>query len=250
MGNKERAMAAIHAEGKRAKAAEKLIIALDYSAADEARKAVAALQDAAGIFKIGLELIYADGLPLVRMLAASGQRIFLDAKLLDIPNTVERATANAAELGVAFLTIHSTDRKTLAAAVRGRGASAMKLLGVTVLTSLDAADLADQGIAMPPAELVLRRAIMAKEAGLDGVVASAQEASAIRAELGGDFLIVTPGIRPAGAEAGDQARTVTPRDAIAAGADYLVVGRPITAAADPRQATDRIIAEIEAALAG
>jgi len=242
--------AAIHADGKRAKAVEKLIIALDYSATDEARKAVAALHGAAGVFKIGLELIYADGLPLVRMLAGSGHRIFLDAKLLDIPNTVERATANAAELGAGFLTIHCTDRKTLAAAVRGRGASAMKLLGVTVLTSLDAADLADQGIAMPPAELVLRRAIMAKEAGLDGVVASAQEASAIRAEFGGDFLIVTPGIRPAGAEAGDQARTVTPRDAIAAGADYLVVGRPITAAADPRQAADRIIAEIEAALSG
>jgi orotidine-5'-phosphate decarboxylase len=243
-------MPAIQADGKRAEAAGKLIIALDYSAAEEARKAVAALQGAAGVFKIGLELIYADGLPLVRMLADSGHRIFLDAKLLDIPNTVERATANAAELGAGFLTIHCTDRKTLAAAVRGRGGSAMKLLGVTVLTSLDAADLADQGIAMPPAELVLRRAIMAKEAGLDGVVASAQETGAIRAKLGGDFLIVTPGIRPAGAEAGDQARTVTPGDAIAAGADYLVVGRPITAAADPRQAADRIIAEIEAALSG
>lgn len=243
-------MPAIHADGKRARAAEKLIIALDYSAAEEARKAVAGLQGVAGVFKIGLELIYADGLPLVRMLAAWGHRIFLDAKLLDIPNTVERATANAAELGASFLTIHCTDRKTLGAAVLGRGSSAMKLLGVTVLTSLDAADLADQGIAMPPAELVLRRAIMAQEAGLDGVVASAQEASAIRAELGGEFLIVTPGIRPAGAEAGDQARTVAPRDAIAAGADYLVVGRPITAAADPRQAADRIIAEIEAALSG
>jgi orotidine-5'-phosphate decarboxylase len=238
----------IHADSKRAKAVAKLIVALDSSTADEARKTVAALHAEAGLFKIGLELMYAEGVHFAQILTDSGYRIFLDAKLLDIPNTVERATANAAKLGATFLTVHCTDRKTVDAAVRGRGDSAMKLLGVTVLTSLDAADLAEQGIAMPPADLALRRALMAKEAGLDGVIASAHEARAIRSEVGPDFLIVTPGIRPAGIGADDQARVVTPGEAIAAGADYLVVGRPVTAAPDPRAAADRIITEIEAAL--
>jgi len=230
------------------RAADKLIIALDFPAAAEARKAVALLHGEAGIFKIGLELIYADGLPLVKALAEAGHRIFLDAKLSDIPNTVERATASATRLGTGLLTVHGADRKTLDAAVRGRGTSRTKLLAITVLTSLDAADLQQQGIGMAPAELVLHRARLAREAGFDGVVASAREAAAIRAALGKDFLIVTPGIRPAGSAAGDQARAVTPAEAIAAGADYLVVGRPITAAADPREAARQVVAEIGAAL--
>ncbi|WP_245296828.1 MULTISPECIES: orotidine-5'-phosphate decarboxylase [Rhodomicrobium] len=240
----------MHVDAKRGAAAGKLIVALDFPSVEGARHLVAALHGEVAIFKVGLELIYADGLPFARTLADSGCPFFLDAKLLDIPNTVERATANAARLGAGFLTVHGTDRKTLDAAVRGRGGSATKLLAITVLTSTDGADLAEQGIVATPAEMVLRRAALAREAGFDGVVASAQEAAAIRAEVGPGFLIVTPGIRPAGAATGDQARVVTPAEAIAAGADYLVVGRPISAAADPRQAANAIIGEIEAALGG
>lgn len=232
----------------RARAAEKLIVALDFPSVEGVRKVAALLPSDLRILKIGLELIYADGLPLAKTLAEAGQQIFLDAKLFDIPNTVERATASAARLGVSFITVQGADRKTLDAAVRGRGASGMKLLAITVLTSLDADDLRQQGISMSPAELVVHRARLAKEAGFDGVVASAQEARAIRATLGKDLLIVTPGIRPAGMAAGDQARAVTPAEAIAAGADYLVVGRPITAATDPAQAAQAIVAEIAGAL--
>jgi orotidine-5'-phosphate decarboxylase len=227
-------------------AVDRLIVALDFPRAEMAREAVTQLEGQAGVFKIGLELIYADGLPLARSLAAAGHRIFLDAKLSDIPNTVERATASAAGLGAHFLTVHGTDRKTLDAGIRGRGTSGTKLLAITVVTSLAPADLREQGITMSPAELVLHRARLAREAGFDGVVASAREAAAIRAALGRDFLIVTPGIRPAGAPPGDQARAVTPTEAIAAGADYLVVGRPITAAADPREAARQLVAEIRA----
>jgi orotidine-5'-phosphate decarboxylase len=231
-----------------ARAAEQLIVALDFPSVDAAQKMIAALPDELRFLKIGLELIYAGGLPLARTLAENGRQIFLDAKLSDIPNTVERATASAAWLGARFITVHGADRKTLDAAVRGRGNSKMQLLAITVLTSIDANDLREQGISMSPAELVLARARMAKEAGVDGVVASAQEAKAIRAELGPDFLIVTPGIRPACVATDDQARAVTPADAISAGADYLVVGRPITAAPDPNEVARAIIAEIERAL--
>jgi orotidine-5'-phosphate decarboxylase len=234
-------------EGANGDASRRLIVALDFSSADEAARLAALLQGHVGVFKIGLELVYADGLGLMRSLVQAGQHIFLDAKLLDIPNTVERATANAARLGAAFLTVHGTDRKTLDAAVRGRGGAATRLLAITVLTSLDQADLKEQHIGLSPSELVLRRARLARDAGFDGVVASAQEAAAIRAELGDGFLIVTPGIRPAGADAADQARVVTPANAIARGADYLVVGRPISAAPDPLAAARAIIAEMAAA---
>ncbi|MEJ2124157.1 MAG: orotidine-5'-phosphate decarboxylase [Alphaproteobacteria bacterium] len=230
------------------RAAEKLIVALDFPTVSAAQNMTALLPDELRFLKIGLELIYAGGLPLAKTLAENGRQIFLDAKLSDIPNTVERATASAAKLGARFITVHGSDRKTLDAAVRGRGDSKMQLLAITVLTSIDANDLREQSISMSPAELVLTRARMAKDSGFDGVVASAQEAKSIRAELGPDFLIVTPGIRPAGVAAGDQARAVTPADAIAAGADYLVVGRPITAAPDPGEAARAIIAEIERAL--
>jgi orotidine-5'-phosphate decarboxylase len=238
-------------DGARGDAARRLIVALDLPSADEAARLAAQLRGQVSIFKIGLELVYAEGgLELARNLIAAGHQIFLDAKLLDIPNTVERATANAARLGAAFLTVHGTDRKTLDAAMRGRGSAATKLLAITVLTSLDAADLNEQHIGLSPAELVLRRAQLASDAGFDGVVASAQEAAAIRAALGERLLIVTPGIRPAGADAGDQARVVTPAQAIARGADYLVVGRPISAAPDPLDAARVIIAEMAAARAG
>ena len=181
-------------------------------------------------------------------LAQKGRAVFVDAKLSDIEATVERATAAIARMGAAFLTVHALDHKTLTAAVRGRGDSALNLLGVTVLTNLAPADLIEQGIDHPLAELVLHRAALAKKAGLDGVVASGQEAARIRKAMGSDLLIVTPGVRLQGSEVHDQARSVTPRAAIAAGADYLVVGRPITRASDPREAADSIVGEIAAAL--
>ena len=176
--------------------------------------------------------------------------VFIDAKLLDIEATVERATAAIARSGAAFFTVHALDRKTLDAAVRGRGDSRLKLLGVTVLTNLAPADLIEQGCDHPLAELVLHRARLAKDAGFDGVIASGHEAAKIREVVGPGFLIVTPGVRPQGSDTQDQARAVTPKSAIEAGADYLVVGRPITRAADPRAAADAIVCEIAEALAG
>jgi orotidine-5'-phosphate decarboxylase len=225
----------------------RLIVALDFPDPAAAGVLVRQLHGLPVTFKIGLELIYAGGLALARELIAEGQRVFLDAKLLDIPNTVERATASAASLGVSFLTVHGTDRKTLDAALRGRGSGATKLLAITVLTSLDAEDLREQGLTETPQEVVLRRARLAAGAGFDGVVASPMEARAIRAALGNTFLIVTPGIRPAGTAVGDQARIATPHEALRAGADHLVVGRPITAAADPPAATRAILAEMAGA---
>jgi orotidine-5'-phosphate decarboxylase len=225
----------------------RLIVALDVPDPEAARALVARLAGLPLTFKIGLELIYADGLPVARELIAAGHSVFLDAKLLDIPNTVERAVVAATRLGAAFLTVHGADRKTLDAALRGRGDAATKLLAITVLTSLDAADLLAQGIAASPEELVLRRARLAAEVGFDGVVASPREARAIRAAIGDRLLIVTPGIRPAGTAAADQARTATPAEALRAGADYLVVGRPITGVADPLGAAQSILAEMAAA---
>jgi orotidine-5'-phosphate decarboxylase len=228
--------------------AERLIVALDFPTVDAARALTARLGDAVCFYKIGLELIYAGGIGLAQELKAAGKRVFLDAKLHDIGATVERATASVAALGVDFLTVHGTDRKTLDAAVRGRGESGLKLLAVTVMTNLDVNDLAQQGICLEPRALVLHRARMAVSAGFDGVIASGQEAAALRQALGAGPLIVTPGIRPAGAALDDQARVVTPGVAIGDGANYLVVGRPITAAADPEAAAWAVRSEIEAAL--
>ncbi len=229
-------------------ASDRLIVALDVPTPDEAAELIARVGDNAGVWKIGLELLFAGGAELARRLSDQGQNVFVDAKLLDIPHTVERATANIAALGAAFLTVHGHDIKTMEAAIRGRGSSDLKLLAVTVLTSLDKSDLEQQGSAMTPAELVLHRAQLRREAGFDGVIASGHEAAAIREATGDDFLIVTPGIRPAGTDAGDQARVMTPARAIAAGADYLVVGRPITQAEDPGAAALSIVKEIEQAL--
>lgn len=230
------------------KPSDRLIVALDVAGPDEARRLIAKIGTRAGVWKIGLELLFGGGAELARELAREGQKVFVDAKLLDIPNTVERATANIAAMGAAFLTVHGHDIKTMEAALRGREGHELKLLAVTVLTSLDAVDLEQQGSRMSPAELVLHRARLRKEAGFDGVIASGHEAAQIREATGDDFLIITPGIRPAGSEAGDQARVMTPAKAIAAGADYLVVGRPITQADDPAAAAASIAAEIEAAL--
>ena len=223
----------------------RLFVALDVPDVARARALVERIGDAALCYKVGLELLWGGGLDLAHGLKATGKSVFLDMKLLDIPNTVEKAVANIAGLGLDFLTIHGTDRKTLDAAVKGRGNAAMKLLAVTVLTSLDQADLAEQGVTgMSPADLVVHRAKLAKASGFDGVIASGQEAAAVRAATGPSFLIVTPGIRLADGPDGDQARVMTPARAIASGASHLVVGRPITAAADPaaaaRQMTDAI----------
>jgi orotidine-5'-phosphate decarboxylase len=223
---------------------DKLIVALDLPAYDEARALVDRLGDAVSFYKIGLELLLAGGLELARELKFDGKRVFLDLKFLDIGNTVERAVAAAAGLGVDFLTVHGLDTKTLNAAVRGRADSNLKLLAVTVLTNLEQADLDEQGISLTPEQLVLRRAKLASTAGFDGVIASGQEAGAVRASSGPQFLIVTPGIRLAGADSGDQSRVMTPEDALRAGADHLVVGRPINAAKYPRAAAEAFLARI------
>lgn len=230
-------------------ARDRLFVALDVASVDRARQLVTELGDTVSCYKVGLELLFGGGLDFAQGLKAAGKTVFLDMKLLDIANTVEKAAANIASLGLDYLTLHGIDTKTVEAAVRGRGASKLKLLAVTVLTSLDRTDIEQQGIqGMAPADLVLRRARLAKAAGIDGIVASAQEAAAIRAAVGPDVLIVTPGIRLAGDAAGDQVRVMTPGKAIAAGADCLVVGRPITEASDPRAAAAAFIAEIESAL--
>jgi orotidine-5'-phosphate decarboxylase len=225
-------------------AREKLIVALDLPSADRARALVETLGADVPFYKIGLELLFSGGLDLARDLKRSGKRVFLDMKLLDIANTVERAVATASELGLDFLTVHGHDTKTLKAAVKGRGGSTLKLLAVTVLTSLDKTDLEEQGSWLAPADLVLKRAKLAHDAGFDGVIASGQEAAAVRAATGKDFLIVTPGIRLPGGEAGDQTRITTPEDALRAGANHLVVGRPINAAADPSAAARQFLAHI------
>jgi orotidine-5'-phosphate decarboxylase len=222
---------------------DRLIVALDVPSVDEAKSLIDTLGDSVGVYKIGLELLFSGGFSLARELAAQGRPVFVDAKLLDIEATVERATAIIAETGAAFLTVHAVDRKTIAAAARGRGDSKLKLLGVTVLTNLSRADLAEHGIDEAPLAVVQRRAMMARDGGFDGIIASGQEARALRERLR-QSLIVTPGIRPVGAEAQDQTRVVTPKAAIEAGADYIVVGRPITRAGDPRAAAKAIVAEI------
>jgi orotidine-5'-phosphate decarboxylase len=223
----------------------RVFVALDVPDVARAEALVAHIGNEASCYKIGLELLFGGGITLAQKLKATGKQIFLDMKLLDIPNTVEKSAANIASLGLDYLTVHGVDRKTLDAAVKGRGASRLKLLAVTVLTSLDAADLQQQGIrTMSPADLVLHRARLAKDAGFDGVIASGQEAAALRAALGPDFLIVTPGIRLADGPDGDQTRVMTPEKAIAAGASHLVIGRPITGAVDPATAARQMIGRI------
>lgn len=228
-------------------AKDRLIVALDMPTVEEARRLIVQLGDAVHFYKVGLELLFAGGLELARALKADRKHVFLDMKLLDIGNTVERAVANATELGVDFLTVHGHDLKTMRAAVSGRGSSKLKLLAVTVLTNLDADDLAQQGTSLSPADLVLRRARLARESGLDGVIASGQEAGRIREAVGPGFLIVTPGIRLTGSSTDDQQRITTPDNAIKAGADYIVVGRPITQADDPKLAAETFVNHIHEA---
>jgi orotidine-5'-phosphate decarboxylase len=201
----------------------RLIVALDVDGVDQAWALINTLGDAVGFYKIGHQLAFSGGLELARQLTLEGVQVFLDMKLLDIDNTVEKA---------------------MRAAVKAAEGSGLTLLGVTVLTSMDEADLAAAGYAGNPRNLVLRRAVQARDAGMGGIVCSPEEAKAVRAVLGPDMALVTPGIRPAGADKGDQKRIATPRDALKAGASHLVVGRPITAAGDPRVAALAILEEM------
>ncbi|MEM8627500.1 MAG: orotidine-5'-phosphate decarboxylase [Pseudomonadota bacterium] len=225
-----------------------LIVALDVPSPQAAMALVEQLGDDVATYKIGLELVFAGGLSLIPELRAAGKGVFLDVKLLDISNTVERAVAQIAGLGVDLLTLHAVDRKTVAAAVSGQGAAKLGLLGVTVMTHLNAEDLAnDQLVTAPIEDVVMQRAAHAIHGGCRGVVASALEAAALRAAFGPEPLIVTPGIRPAGGDAGDQQRVTTPAAALQAGASHLVVGRPITQADNPAEAAAMINAQIAAA---
>ena len=221
---------------------DRLIVALDLSSVEAAQAMVAKLGDAVSFYKIGYQLAYAGGLGYVATLIDSGKRVFLDLKLHDIGDTVAQGVKSVAKSGASFLTVHAYPQ-TMKAAVDAREGN-LCILAVTVLTSYDDADLAAAGYAVTVPELAAARAAQARDIGVDGVVCSAEEAAKIRTIIGTKMALVTPGIRPAGAEAGDQKRIMTPAAAIAAGADYLVVGRPILAAADPKAAAQAIVAEI------
>jgi orotidine-5'-phosphate decarboxylase len=223
---------------------DRLIVALDLTSVVAAEAMVERLGEAVTFYKIGYQLTFAGGLPLAQSLVSAGKRVFLDMKLHDIANTVARGVESVARLGVTFLTVHAYPQ-TMRAAVEGRAGSSLRLLGVTVLTSYDDIDLSESGYGMGCDELVAKRAMQAHQAGIDGLVCSAVEASALRLMVG-DMTLVTPGIRPAGQAGGDQKRVTTPAQAISAGVDYLVVGRPITESAEPKQMVESIVAEIGA----
>jgi orotidine-5'-phosphate decarboxylase len=207
---------------------------------------VAELGDAVSFYKIGLELTYGGGIGLAQDLIKSGKQVFLDLKFHDIPNTVARATEQVAEIGATFLTVHAFPQ-TMKAAVGALDTSKMKILAVTVMTSYDDADLKEAGYGLGVVDLVARRAQQAKAAGIHGLILSAEEVKAMRGLVGPDMLLVTPGIRPAGTAIGDQKRVMTPAEAMTAGSDHLVVGRPVTQAADPKAAAEAIVAEIASA---
>jgi orotidine-5'-phosphate decarboxylase len=226
---------------------QKLIVALDVSTAAAAHKIVAALGESASIYKVGMQLYTAEGPQIVRDLVGAGRRVFLDLKYHDIPNTVASAVHEAAQLGVSMLTVHASGgSKMLRAAVDAATATNPELivLGVTVLTSMDQNDLEKIGMSGTVQDEVLRLAGLALASGCKGIVTSAREASRLRAVLGHNFALVTPGVRPAGAGHGDQVRVVTPAEAIAAGASHIVVGRPITEAADPAAEARAILGQI------
>jgi len=222
---------------------DRLIVALDVPDVELAEAMVSRLSDAVTFYKIGYQLAYAGGLPLVRELADHGKKVFLDLKLHDIGNTVARGVESVARLGASFLTVHAYPQ-TMKAAVEARAGADLKILAVTVLTSYDDGDLHAAGYRLGVADLVEARAQQAQVLGVDGLVCSAEEASALRKVVGHQMRLVTPGIRPAGSAAGDQKRVMTPARAIAAGADYIVVGRPVLEAADPKEAAKAIVAEI------
>lgn len=227
-------------------ARDRLIIALDVPTVAQAEATVARIGDAAGFYKVGYQLAFAGGLDFARALIAARHQVFIDLKLHDISNTVAKGVENIAKLGATFLTVHAYPQ-TMQAAVEAARGSGLKILAVTVLTSYDDRDLVDAGYALGVRDLVEARARQAQAIGVDGLVCSPEEAGHLRSLIGPDMALVTPGIRPAGAAAGDQKRIMTPGKAIAAGASHLVVGRPVMEAADPKQAADAIVAEIAAA---
>jgi orotidine-5'-phosphate decarboxylase len=227
-------------------ARERLIVALDLPSVKAAEDMVARVGEAVWFYKIGYQLVFAGGLSFAAGLIAAGKQVFLDLKLHDIGNTVEKGVQSVAQMGATFLTVHGYPQ-TMKAAVAGKRGSTLRILAVTVLTSYDDADLAAAGYEMSVPELAAARAAQARDTGIDGLVCSAEEAAALRGIVGPGMVLVTPGIRPAGSAGGDQKRIMTPAQAIEAGADYLVVGRPVLEAADPRKAADAIISEIEQA---
>jgi orotidine-5'-phosphate decarboxylase len=227
---------------------DRLIVALDLPSVAAAEAMIARLGEAVNFYKIGYQLGFAGGLPLVRRLADQGKKVFVDLKLHDIGNTVARGVESVAALGATFLTVHAYPQ-TMKAAVEARAGSDLKILAVTVLTSYDDGDLHAAGYRLSVSDLVEARAQQAQVLGVDGLVSSPEEAAALRKIVGHQMVLVTPGIRPAGSATGDQKRMMTPARAIAAGSDYLVVGRPIVEAVEPKAAADAIQAEIAQALA-
>ncbi|HEX3879719.1 MAG TPA: orotidine-5'-phosphate decarboxylase [Bryobacteraceae bacterium] len=223
-----------------------IIVALDVESAAEARELVAKLGKSVDFYKVGMELYAASGMEMVRDLQEQGKNVFLDLKFYDIPETVKRAVAQVAKTGVQFLTVHGS-ASIMRAAVAGRGSSNLKLLAVTVLTSFGPEDMDDLGYRGEIADLVERRACKAVECGIDGLVASPLEAAALRKVVGANITLVTPGVRSTGAAKGDQKRVATPAEAIRDGADYLVIGRQITRAANPAAEAERVLHEIASA---
>jgi orotidine-5'-phosphate decarboxylase len=227
---------------------DRLIVALDVPSVAAAEAMIGKLGDSVTFYKIGYQLAYAGGLSLVQQLSNAGKKVFIDLKLHDIGNTVARGVESVAKLGATFLTVHAYPQ-TMKAAVDARSGSGLKILAVTVLTSYDDSDLHAAGYRLNVSDLVEARARQAQEIGVDGLVCSPEEAANVRRIVGERMNLITPGVRPAGSATGDQKRIMTPARAIAAGADYLVVGRPITEAANPKSAADAIQAEIKQALA-
>jgi orotidine-5'-phosphate decarboxylase len=227
---------------------DRLIVALDLPDAEQAEAMVARLGDSVSFYKIGYQLAYAGGLPLVRKLADQGKKVFIDLKLHDIGNTVARGVESIAKLGATFLTVHAYPQ-TMKAAVEARAGSSLRILAVTVLTSYDDDDLHAAGYRIGVSDLVEARAQQAQVLGIDGLVCSPKEAASLRKIIGHQMRLVTPGVRPAGSATGDQKRIMTPARAVAAGSDYLVVGRPVVEAADPRAVAEAILAEITPLLA-
>jgi orotidine-5'-phosphate decarboxylase len=230
-------------------ARDRLIVALDLPGVAPAEAMVARLGDSVTFYKIGYQLAFAGGLPLVRTLSDKGKKVFIDLKLHDIGNTVARGVESIARLGATFLTVHAYPQ-TMKAAVEGRAGSDLKILAVTVLTSYDDGDLDAAGYRLGVSDLVEARARQAQVLGIDGLVCSPEEAASLRKLVPRQMSLVTPGVRPAGSASGDQKRIMTPARAITAGADYLVVGRPVLEALDPKAAAEAIVAEIAPALAG
>ncbi|MBB4183653.1 orotidine-5'-phosphate decarboxylase [Sinorhizobium terangae] len=228
-------------------ARDRLIVGLDIPTVAEAEKIVSTLGDSIAFYKIGYQLAFAGGLEFARDLVASGRKVFLDMKLLDIDNTVAKGVENIVKMGVSMLTLHAYPKAMRAAVEAARG-SGLCLLGVTVLTSMDEQDVIDAGYEYDPHTLVLRRAEQARAAGMGGIVCSAEEAAAVRKIIGADMALVTPGIRPAGADKGDQKRVMTPAEALRAGSSHLVVARPIVQAAEPLTAARAILTEMESTL--